>query len=41
MESFFRSVIRRFYSVDRFYDSTHKFPRQSLPHIRRRIAEHL
>jgi predicted esterase len=25
----------------RFYDSSHKFPRQSLPHIRRWIARHL
>ena len=35
-------LAQRAASVDlRFYKSTHKFPRQSLPHIRRWIMEHL
>jgi predicted esterase len=37
-----RQLEQRAASLDfRFYDSTHKFPRQSLPHIRRWIAKHL
>jgi predicted esterase len=39
---FKRQLGERAAAVDfRFYDSTHKFPRQSLPHIRRWIMKHL
>jgi phospholipase/carboxylesterase len=39
---FRRQLAQRAASVDfRFYNSTHKFPRQSLPHIRRWIMKHL
>jgi predicted esterase len=39
---FRRLLPQRAASVDfRFYNSTHKFPRQSLPHIRRWIEKHL
>jgi predicted esterase len=37
-----RQLAQRAATVDfRFYNSTHKFPRQSLPHIRRWILKHL
>jgi len=37
-----RQLGQRAASVDfRFYNSTHKFPRNSIPHIRRWIAKHL
>lgn len=39
---FRRDLGERAATVDfRFYNSTHKFPRQSLPHIRRWILKHL
>jgi predicted esterase len=39
---FRRDLGQRAATVDfRFYNSTHKFPRQSLPHIRRWIKKHL
>ena len=39
---FRRQLGQRAATLDfRFYDSTHKFPRRSIPHIRRWIEEHL
>lgn len=41
-EEYQRKLAKRAASVDfRFYDSTHRFPRASIPHIRRWIEKHL